>query len=126
MSNHTNPRQREKEKLTLWIVVASNGKPYERGRQYTPEGRLIYDIMTCVYARDKEHAETQVHAWFSKYPDHSYHNFQPCPNGFLMGARTYMPGDTTASQASLQAREDQVLTARLTAEKGHSTTHQYP
>jgi len=121
------PKAARKEKLTLWIVVASNWQAIRKRKAIHTRGKVNlrhHDLRLCKRQRARRDTSTCMVQQNTQITLTT--NFQPCPNGFLMGARTYMPGDTTASQASLQAREDQVLTARLTAEKGHSTTHQYP
>jgi hypothetical protein len=70
--------------LTLYLLVASDGKPHSLARSLT------------LYARNKDHAMKQAKPWIDEWSGTLPHlEVQACPNGFSVGMTT-LPGRVQA------------------------------
>jgi hypothetical protein len=76
--------------LVLWVVRASNNKKQGLGDNNP-------DLVTAVYACDREDAERRLAGWFEKHPDKPHHYFTEQPHGYLMGISRWLPGRMVVS-----------------------------
>ena len=75
------------EKLTLWLVSASNNKTFSE--------------ITHVYARCEAHAREIAREWLAQHAHLPYSTIRACPHGFQYGL-TRLPGSMEEEEEQQQ------------------------